>query len=276
MNTNTAHPDVRARLGAAMAITWLTTACGTEAPQSPTGTSTDASASATSTDAMSSGVDGSTSTGTSSTGVTTDASSSSGSGSDSDSDSDSGSTTDDGLHDGCWDHSFEGSSSKEPVEPPWDAFTCDGLPTPCSAVELSVTRETGALTIDETALTPAEVAAADDNVRCMLQALRDATPGQYTVEWAIDAGFSSSRTHYYVLDDGVVASSSARQDFVEWYFEAYRSLVDVSTFDPCIDEPDLITAASCLAPPAEKGLSLAQVPVLDADVCIDAVPACTP
>ncbi|MBK6922226.1 MAG: hypothetical protein IPH07_32850 [Deltaproteobacteria bacterium] len=240
---------MRTYLAAAITCTWLTTACGTEPPQS-SNTTNDT--------------------------LTTDASASDSSTSDASSSSDGSSTTD-GLHDGCWDHSFEGTELDEPVVPPWDAFSCGSLPTPCGDVELWVTTTTGELTIDETAMTPEATETADTNTRCILQGLRDATPGRYTVQWVIDTGIYGSITHYYVLDDGVVASSSANQDLDVSFFEAYRPLVAPSTFDPCIDEPDLIAAASCLSPPlAEGSIGFASAPALDADTCIDAVPTCPP
>jgi hypothetical protein len=277
MNTNTAPPHVRARLGAAMAFTWLTTACGTEAPQS-SDTTTDASATVATTDAGSStaSADSSTSAGssdTSSTSVATDASSSSGS----DSGSESGSTTDGGLHDGCWDRSFQGSSRNGPVQPPWELFACDDLPTPCGDVDLWVVTDGLDVTLDAAAMTPAEVATADANLRCMLQAFRDATVGEYRLRWTVDSGTTNSYTVYSVLEGGAVVSSRGNQDFEASIFEAYRPLVAPSTFDPCIDEPDLITAMSCLSPTFRKGpIGFAYAPALDAETCIDAVPACPP
>ena len=174
---------------------------------------------------------------------------------------------DDTLEDGCWDHRHDiDYYSQEP--PPWDPFECPELAIPCPTVDVAVEVQ-DEWVVD---MTPEEIATADANARCVLEQMRDGAIGSYSVHVLEDQGFASSQTRYSVLAEGVVASVHTTYDLEETVAESYRQLRDASFFEECLAQTELVPLVQCLAPPTES--SIAEIPAIDPDACVDAEPAC--
>jgi hypothetical protein len=174
-------------------------------------------------------------------------------------------TTDDGdsdtLVDGCWDRDFADGYYED--DPEWESFAC-ALPEVCDAIELD---------FSDGKMTPEEIAAADAAARCMLEALRDATPAVHSVAAGVNGGQYQNRVRYFVLPEGVVGSLVYSEDKSGGKRETYRPARDAAFFDECLAQTELEPLVACLVPHPEGGGS-SYFPALDVDVCIDGEPAC--
>jgi hypothetical protein len=174
---------------------------------------------------------------------------------------------DDTLEDGCWDHRYDiDYYSQEP--PPWDPFVCAELTIPCPTVDVAVETQ-DEWVVD---MTPEEIATADANARCVLEQMRDGAIGSYEVHVSEDQGFASSHTRYSVLAEGAVASVHTTYDLEETVAESYRQLRDGSFFEECLAQTELVPLVQCLATPTES--SIAGIPAIDPDACVNAEPEC--
>ncbi len=178
------------------------------------------------------------------------------------SDDPDGTTTYDGdsdtLVDGCWDRDSVDDDYAAGGE--WQPFTC-ALPELCEAIAVDFGKE----------LTPKQIAAADASARCMLEALRDATPATHDVSAGINGGQYQNHVRYFVLPEGVVGSVDYSEDKTGGARETFRATRDAAFFDACLAETELEPLLACLVTIPKAGPDF---PPLDPDACIDAEPVC--
>lgn len=172
-----------------------------------------------------------------------------------------GDSDSDTLVGGCWDRDFTDGYYED--DPEWESFTC-ALPEICDAIDLD---------FSEGKMTPEEIAAADAAARCMLEALRDATPAVHAAAVGENGGQYQNRVRYFVLPEGVVGSLVYAEDKSGGKRETYRATRDAAFFDECLAQTELEPLVSCLVSiPGNGGPSF---PALDPDQCIDAEPICS-
>jgi hypothetical protein len=173
-------------------------------------------------------------------------------------------TTDDSdsdtLVDGCWDRDFIDGYYED--DPEWESFAC-ALPELCDAIDLD---------FSDGKMTPEEIAAADAAARCMLEALRDATPAVHSVAAGVNGGQYQNRVRYFVLPEGVVGSVVYSEDKSGGKRETYRATRDAAFFDECLAQTELEPLVACLVPIPKAGPSF---PALDPEACIDGEPMCS-
>jgi hypothetical protein len=177
------------------------------------------------------------------------------------------------LADGCWDHDFGGYYYESPD---WDAFACPSLPLPCDAVHVDFQWTDGSGGVpqpDPKLMTADDIASAEAATRCVIENLRDRTPGRFMIEWREVGGEYDIITNYFVLPDGVVVSISALEDLGASAEEAFRALRDPTYFDECLTRTELGPLVQCIAVGPEWG-GISGIPAIDPDACVNAEPAC--